>query len=280
MEELNKNQIILLTLLISFVTSIATGIVTVSLMDQAPTGVSQTVNRVVERTVEKVVPEEPEVTTVVQEVPMVVTEEELIVKAINKVSPSIMALVATVEIEVEPDEEEEETDKTETEIKEIWTNTAFKVKIDNQNLVVSKHFDLEKEIIKLEAVTETGQRFPVKTEKDNGIVVLFLDSSDDELISMWEDIPTLEWSDDSPVIGQTVIGIGSGSSGHQVSVSIVSALMSSGPASAGGGFRTNAATENNIGGSIVNIQGDILGLIWGQQLTINQEALTTLVDSN
>ena len=36
LEHLNKTQIILLTLLVSFVTSIATGIVTVSLLAQAP----------------------------------------------------------------------------------------------------------------------------------------------------------------------------------------------------------------------------------------------------
>ena len=55
MEHLSKSQIVLLTLLVSFVTSIATGIVTVSLMDQAPPAIAQTVNRIIERTVEKVV---------------------------------------------------------------------------------------------------------------------------------------------------------------------------------------------------------------------------------
>lgn len=53
MENLNKQQIILLTLLVSFVTSIATGIVTVALMDQAPVGVVNTINHVIERTVEE-----------------------------------------------------------------------------------------------------------------------------------------------------------------------------------------------------------------------------------
>ncbi len=55
MEHLTKQQIVLLTLFTSFVTSMATGIVTVSLMDQSPTGVTQTINNVVERTIERVI---------------------------------------------------------------------------------------------------------------------------------------------------------------------------------------------------------------------------------
>ncbi|MDB5239280.1 MAG: hypothetical protein JWO00_615 [Candidatus Parcubacteria bacterium] len=51
MESLTKHQLILVALLVSFVTSLATGIVTVALMDQAPAGVSRTITQVIQRTV-------------------------------------------------------------------------------------------------------------------------------------------------------------------------------------------------------------------------------------
>jgi S1-C subfamily serine protease len=83
MEDLNKTQIVLLCLLVSFVTSIGTGIITVSLLQEAPQTVTQTINRVVERTVETIVPQEtPGVVT--REITVVVKEEDLIVDAIKK----------------------------------------------------------------------------------------------------------------------------------------------------------------------------------------------------
>ena len=48
MESLTKTQIVLLVLLVSFVTSLATGIVTVTLVNQAPQPVTHTINKVVE----------------------------------------------------------------------------------------------------------------------------------------------------------------------------------------------------------------------------------------
>ena len=51
MEELTKTQLVLLVLLVSFMTSVVTGIVTVTLIDQAPKPVTQTINRVVEKIV-------------------------------------------------------------------------------------------------------------------------------------------------------------------------------------------------------------------------------------
>ena len=103
LEELNKTQIVLLTLLVSFVTSIATGIVTVTLLDQAPPAVTQTINRIVERTVERVVPASPSgpsVITTVKETTIVVKEEDLITESIDrnkrKMSNALMLIEAVI----------------------------------------------------------------------------------------------------------------------------------------------------------------------------------------
>jgi hypothetical protein len=88
MDELNKNQLILLTLLVSFVTSIATGIITTSLLQEAPPSVTQIINRVVERTIEQVVTN-PETGEKVREVTVVVKEEDQVVEAISKNSPGV-----------------------------------------------------------------------------------------------------------------------------------------------------------------------------------------------
>ena len=90
MEDLNKNQLVLLALLVSFVTSIATGIVTVSLMEQAPQSVTQTINKVVTQTIEKVVTEK-EPAAVIKAVP----EEDLIASAVEKNSGSLVKIKLT-----------------------------------------------------------------------------------------------------------------------------------------------------------------------------------------
>ena len=95
MESLTKQQLILLALFVSFVTSIATGIVTVSLVDQAPPGITQTISRVVEKTIEKVVTE-PSATqaaavTAIKET-IVVKADDLVIDAIEKNQKSIVRI--------------------------------------------------------------------------------------------------------------------------------------------------------------------------------------------
>ncbi|GEM_PF-270578 len=97
MEDLTTTQVILLTLFISFVTSIATGIVTVTLLEQAPVGVTQTINRVVEHTVERIVPGESK--TTVKEV--LVTGEDLVARVITASTPALVRITGVVDIEDE-----------------------------------------------------------------------------------------------------------------------------------------------------------------------------------
>jgi len=57
-KDLNKSQLILLAILLSFITSIATGITTVTLLEKAPQSVTVPINRIVRQTVEKIAPDE------------------------------------------------------------------------------------------------------------------------------------------------------------------------------------------------------------------------------
>lgn len=96
LEHLDKSQIVLLTMLVSFVTSIATGIVTVSLIEEAPTDVTRVVQRVVERTVEQVAPAETQQATVItKEKTIIIKEADLIAAAIADNKPRIVSVIDT-----------------------------------------------------------------------------------------------------------------------------------------------------------------------------------------
>ena len=98
LEQLTKHQVILLTLLVSLVTSIATGIVTVSLMNQAPQGVTRTINQIVEHTVQTVVPAAQNTaaaaTTVTTEKTVVVKDDDLTATSIASVQKAIVRITA------------------------------------------------------------------------------------------------------------------------------------------------------------------------------------------
>ncbi|OGI90196.1 hypothetical protein A2911_02205 [Candidatus Nomurabacteria bacterium RIFCSPLOWO2_01_FULL_40_15] len=87
-KDLNKSQLILLAILLSFITSIATGITTVTLMQQAPSSVTVPINRVVRQTVEKI--QQIEGKTTVNTV--VVKEEDLVVDAIAENQSATFAI--------------------------------------------------------------------------------------------------------------------------------------------------------------------------------------------
>lgn len=187
-EELTKSQIILLTLLISFVTSIATGIVTVSLLDQAPPGVTQTINRVVERTIERVVPDTQG--AVVQKT-VVVKEEDLITESIENNSRSLVRIYQ----------------------EEVFLGIGFFVSNDG---VIATDKTIISEGVEYSVVTYDGKTY-------TGVVVAesFLSISSEEDV----EFESVTYADvNSLKLGQTVIAL-SGKERTSVSMGIVAGFI-------------------------------------------------------
>ena len=127
-KELNKTQLILLAILLSFVTSIATGITTVTLMQQAPVSFTAPVNRVIQQTIEKI--QQVEGKTTVQTV--VVKEEDLVVDAIAKNNSAVFSIT-------------KETLDAEGKTIEIGAGRGFAVSIEGI-VVVDATFVSDKEV--------------------------------------------------------------------------------------------------------------------------------------
>jgi S1-C subfamily serine protease len=237
MEELTKTQIVLLTLLVSFVTSIATGIVTVALMDDQNTGgVTQTVNRVVERTVERVVTDSKGQSAGVVTREVIVKEENLIPESIDKVSPSVVRFK-----------------------KMVYGVNASSVQTFALGVMLTKDIVVTDSTSFVEGATHNavlfdGSEVSFRVIKiSSGLAYLKISSETKKEISLAK----LADSDKSK-LGQTVIMI-SGKDKDLVSIGTI-AMIKQDSKGARVGFETSLPETEMYGGPVFNVFGEVVGI--------------------
>ncbi len=259
LEQLNKSQIVLLTLLVSFVTSIATGIVSVTLMEQAPPAITQTVNRIVERTVEKVIPQEAQVAaaaTTVTEKTVVIHEVDTIADAVTKTEAIAVRLFA---------EEKDAAGYT------VETFLGLGVVASSDGLIFADSVSIS-DSAKIAVVRSDGQRAAgrvVGRDKDAGIVRIQAASTTDvQLEGGKTETKPLSWiaatfMNSSPNLGETVVTL-SGKNATRIANGIVTAF-------ARGEGDTIRVIETSIpdsgfvpGSPLITASGEVLGIATSQ----------------
>lgn len=246
MEQLSKSQIVLLTLLVSFVTSIATGIVTVSLMDQAPPAVAQTVNRIIERTIETVAVEpkgQTAATIVTQEKTVIIKEADLISQALTRVNPSIVRLFTT---------------STDTP-----AFLALGVVMDASGTIVSDA-DIFKtgDVAVAELASGSHVRVTLTSQDATSAIAYFASAT------TTTEGKSIVWSPISiagvhPVLGTTVIAIG-GKLTPRVGTGIITTLIASSDDGGPQVIDTDVGVESIFAGApLISTEGNLLGLRTG-----------------
>ena len=261
MEKLTKQQIVLVTLLVSFVTSIATGIVTVALMDQAPAGVTQTINRVVERTIERVTTPPPASNSAA----VATTRETIVVQEDDKIVESV--------------------DKNKASVVRIYTNTANSGDVQQTFIglgtVVSKNGLIATGDVfadpsgKYLVTLDNSKFYDVKVlhKKDTGSFYFLKVVQDDKKPVVFTPVT---FSDSEGLkLGQTVITWG-GQMQNSVSTGIISSLVTADIASSLAAGSTTA-TSTHLTPSTTTVSTTTASLAPGEVVAINTN--TNLADS-
>ncbi len=255
MEELNKNQIVLLTLLVSFVTSIATGIMTTSLLQEAPVEITRNINRIVEKTLETVTPStattpaQKEVTTVV------VKEEDLIIDSINKNLKSVVRV--------------EEKDV----LSSVTSFYGMGVVVSKDGFVAADRKAISSGNT-YTAIMSDGtvlRADPMGTDKQTNFI-LFKAIQDDIKTTATSTskatyvFVTATLSDSEPKLGQTIIGLG-GIESNAVTVGRINSFDMKETTTASSttkylsGIVTDLSTKDLVDGSpLFNLSGDVVGI--------------------
>jgi S1-C subfamily serine protease len=259
MEDLTKQQLVLLVLLVSFVTSIATGIITFTLLQEAPVEVTQTINRVVEKTIERVVTEEGEPGKVVTTT-VVVNEEDRVLEAISKNEKSIVRFEGLA-----------------SDGSRVITGLGLVLTSNGVIVTDLKTFNAS---FSRTIVFSDGKKYSVNDknyiDNENGLVFVKVGLPKTEASKMTF-TPALLADSDKLKIGQTLVAI-SGKESNAVSIGRVRQLISTENGQAVEEIVSDIAyVRGNAGSPAVNLSGEVIGI---EEPTAEGERTYTFVPSN
>lgn len=277
MNDMTKHQLVLLVLLVSFVTALVTGIVAVTLVNQSPQPITQTIQRVVEKTISSL--PEPLKKDEKKELEASALARDVLIEDIaRRVSPAVVSVVASKDIPVieqyfiNPfpgddffgDVRIPQFRQRGTEKRQISSGSGFFVSPDGF-LLTNKHV-VEDVDAEYSIIMNDGRKLKARVlDRDplNDMAVLRAEGSN---------FPTVPLGDsDSAKVGHTVIAIGNalGEFQNTVSVGVVSGLKrtitasgpKSGPEELAEVMQTDAAINpGNSGGPVLNLRGEAIGL--------------------
>jgi S1-C subfamily serine protease len=240
MEHLTKQQIVLLTLLVSFMTSIATGIVTVSLINQAPAGTTNTIERVIEDSVAAALPS---------------SNLAAVGQPSSGSGGSLTAAIGTI-------------GKSIVKIGEYGSNTSN----SGLGIVVNSHGTVmtDKSVIaglnKIAIAYPNGHSYgaaPIEAQSNGDIVFLqpFLATDQSSLASATSTASFNPVSiADFPKLGETIVSLGGALAGI-LGVGIVDEIVTGGASSTPSAVSTTIALSKVMPGSpLFNIAGNLIGL--------------------
>ncbi len=257
-ENLTKNQIVLLTLLISFVTSIATGIVTVTLMDQTPPAITQTIHQVVERTIETVTPEKQ--TAVAKKEVVVVKEENAVANVVDKNSKSVTRIYSKSD--------------------DASTFVSMGIFVDSKGILIAGSNNISDDVDYF--VNADDKEFVLSllgVDKSTGIAYFQVKNDEKAIFKKIFDTSVVDGMD-SVKLGESVVALG-GEDDNQVSVGIISGIIKDKKDTSDNATTTEETTKvgddmvmsvikTNIpsgdlveGSPLFNIEGNIIGIMAG-----------------
>ncbi len=271
-DELNKTQVLLLTLFVAFVTSIASAIVTVTLLDQAPPAITQTINRVVERTVEVAVPGKA-VTERVREVPVVVTEEDLIAEAVRTALPSVVfimeasdTLVPVSVPEIMSSTTTASSDASSTpdlpplpQVGNKVLGMGFIVSADGL-VVTSADLSLSPKMsyVLRQVVRDKPKQWQAQFEYSDKKGFQLLRIGD---VKTTDKLPHLSFIDGAPTLGKTAFAIGSRANVASIAIGAVSSYEDSTPVSSPKVLTSVAVGRESTGAPLLDTKGHVIGIV-------------------